>query len=257
MWLDKQIMKYREELTRSDLEVLEALRTLSEDISDQSITTVAKKLHTSKSSLSRLAQRLGFLGYAEFKYQWHQHYQKDSEKLNIYSPTEILALLEKDVSDTFRLASKTDFSPLVELIQRSGIVYCYGTGHSQRKALEEFSRLLITIDKRAIVIPVEAELRMTVPMITSSDVLLVCSVRGEVPEIYDLLLEIKKKGTSLLALTQFSQNPLEEIADFSSYFFSTSFTDNKKVRDRFTLTGLTSLLDYIYRICFIDYLSNR
>lgn len=248
MWLDNRIIKYRENLTRNDNELLEEINKIANQIADMNITEVAKILHTSTSSISRLAQKLGFKGYSEFRYHFKLN---DSDEGSVDSTKDIRELLKKDIQDTIKLAEVTDFQKIVKHIMQAQIVYCYGTGNSQKKALEEFGRLMVTLNKRVIIIPINTELGMTLSSMSDKDVMIVASLRGNSRKIDKEIQQIKEKNVPLIALTKFSQNHLSDLADVSHFYYATEFYDYENSRSRVTLLGLHILLDWIYRECFL------
>jgi RpiR family transcriptional regulator, glv operon transcriptional regulator len=251
MWLDKRIITCRGNLTKNDLDILDEIKQLSYKMPTLGIIELAEILHTSKSSISRLTQKLGFKGYSEFKY----HFSLNESETIQFETQDLRELMKRDINDTIKLAESTNFVPLINHIKNSSIIYCYGTGTSQKKALEEFSRLMITLDKRVIVIPVFAELLMTVGTLTENDMLIICSLRGNTPEVKEVVTKIKGFEIPLVGISKFSQNYLGENSNLSYYYYSSPFFDNNKNKERTTLIGLNVLLEWIYRECFIEYLS--
>ena len=253
MWLDKRIINYRDSLTKNDLELLEEIKYLEEQMPSFGIIELANQLHTSKSSISRLTQKLGFKGYSEFKYHFGLH---ESEIVS-HKTEDLRELLKKDINETIKLAESTNFSPLIDHFKRAQIIYCYGTGTSQKKYLEEFSRLMITLNKRVIVIPVYSELLMTIGALTEKDMILICSLRGDTSEVREIVTKIKDVGIPLVGISKFSPNYLGEHANLAYYFYSRTFFDPVQKKERSTLVGLNVLLEWIYRECFIEYLDTK
>lgn len=251
MWLDDRIIQSADNLTRNDLEILEDIKKISGEVTNFNIIEMAGRLHTSKSTLLRLAQKLGFKGYSEFKYHFSLNVQS-----NIRSGDDDLKnLIKKDIDQTIRLAENTNFASLVKLIRESKTIYCYGTGNSQKKALEEFSRLLLTIDKHVIVIPTSTEFPLIMSMISKNDVLFICSLNGNTPKIKEVISSLEKVEIPIIGISKFSQNYLSEHSDLMYYYYCTSFFDSNKNKERVSLIGLNVLLDWIHRECFIDYLN--
>lgn len=252
MWLDKRIIKYEESLTRNDMELLEDIKKMSHSVANLNIIEMANQLHTSKSTLLRLAQKLGFKGYSEFKY----HFDLNESMKEHVVEGDLRSLIKKDIEQTIKLAEGTNFAPLVTAIKNGRTIYCYGTGSSQKKALEEFARLLLTMDKRVIIVPTSTELPLLLSMMSQEDLLIICSLNGHTSKIHKIIQTVEETGIPIVGISRFSQNYLSEMADLMYYYYCTAFYDPKKSKERVSLVALSILLDWIYRECFIAYLSD-
>lgn len=247
MWIDQRIIENSDNLTKNDLDLLEEIRKFAEKVPQLSIAELSNILHVSQSTIVRLSQRLGFKGYSEFKY----HFSLNQDEIIKHSSEDLRELLKQDIQSTIKLAENTNFSTLVNQIIKARIIYCYGTGLSQKKALEEFGRLLMDMNKQVIIVPVQRELSMMIPMVSNDDLFIICSLTGNTNELKTIVPELKKREIPLVGISEFSQNYLSNSANLSYYFYSSGFYDNSKI-SRISLTGLTILLDWIYRECQIE-----
>lgn len=107
------------------------------------------------------------------------------------------------------------------------------------------------MNKQVIIVPVQRELSMMIPMISKDDLFIICSLTGNTNKLKTIVPELKKREIPLVGISKFSQNYLSNSANLSYYFYSSGFYDNSKI-SRISLTGLTIFLDWIYRECQIE-----
>ena len=81
------------------------------------INELAKVLLSSKSSVLRLAQKLGYTGYSELKYSL----KKDIVKKAVV-PTDLVEKFRKEIDKTFEYASQVNFAPLISEIHKARLV---------------------------------------------------------------------------------------------------------------------------------------
>ena len=81
-----QIQSYYEDLTKTDKDIAVYIINNPDDVVTQSMDFLVEKTGSSKSALSRFAQRIGYSGYIEFKYEvfsrikWAVSYEFKNER---------------------------------------------------------------------------------------------------------------------------------------------------------------------------------
>ena len=88
-----------------------------------------------------------------------------------------------DIIKTIKGLEHIEWDDLTAQLKEAQTIYCYGTGFSQRRILDEFAKNLLQLGKRAITIPNKTELDMAMKMITPQDVVLLASLSGETENI--------------------------------------------------------------------------
>lgn len=231
--LDKDIVAYM-------LENKEVLHTLS-------ITDLAEKTFTSKSTVLCLVKKLGFSGYSEFKYALRQEHNK--QKVDYFSDSMSLQLV--DIMKTLDLLEKVDFTEIFELIHNAKIIYAYGTGSSQRRILSEFATLLVPLGKTIIVIPNKTELDLTMPVISNRDAFIVASLSGSTQNIQANFLALELRKVPIISISRLGDNFMNKHSDYAIHYQTTpfQFTPNQTTD---SLMPLNVTMDYIYRK-IIDY----
>lgn len=243
MNLEMLMQKYQRKLSELDWSILGYILENEQAVMKLSIIELATRVHSSKSSVLRLTKKLGFSGYSEFKYFLRQSKQTITAEKEI----DLFQLQNKDVANTTKLAQQTDFTPVIQAIKAANTIYCYATGYSQRKVVEEFSKMLMLCDKRSIVIPVKTELDISMSMITKDDLVWFVSLSGETDGIKENILSLNARKIPVVAVTAFSHNYFAEHAQYSYFYYSTSFEIVGKNHIAQSLVGLSVLMDFIFR----------
>ncbi|MFD1900125.1 MurR/RpiR family transcriptional regulator [Enterococcus termitis] len=207
MNLETLMQKHQKDLSEMDWSILGYILENEQAILRMSIVELGEKVHSSKSSILRLTKKLGFSGYSEFKYFMRQAKQNNTAT----QEADLLDLQMKDIENTVKLAKQTDFTALSEALEKANTIYCYATGYSQRKVVEEFSKMLMLCDKRSIVIPVKTELDISMSMITKDDIVLFVSLSGETDAIKENILSLNARKIPVVAITAFSHNFLQNM----------------------------------------------
>lgn len=252
MNLEMLMHMHQKELSQMDWAILGFILEHEKEIMDLNIIQLGQKVHASKSSILRLTKKLGFSGYSEFKY-----FLRHTKQIKSSNPTiDLVTLQTTDIENTVKLALQNDFTPLNKAIDAANTVYCYATGYSQRKVVEEFSKMLMLCDKRSIVIPVKTELDISMSMISKSDLVLFVSFSGETEDVKENILSLNARGIPLATITAFSQNFFAEHAQYAYFYNSTSFTINGKDHIAQSLIGLSVLIDLIFRK-YVTYLNKQ
>lgn len=252
MNLETLMQKHQKHLSEMDWAILGYILENERDVMQLSIIELGEKVHSSKSSILRLTKKLGFSGYSEFKYFMRQSKQNNSGT----TETDLVDLQTKDIENKVKLAQQTDFTSLSKAIQKANTVYCYATGYSQRKVIEEFSKMLMVCDKRSIIILVKTELDISMSMITKEDIVLIVSLSGETDAIKENILSLNARKIPVVSITAFSHNFFAEHAQYAYFYYSTAFIVSGKEHIAQSLVGLSVLVDLIYRK-YVTYLNNE
>lgn len=250
MNLESLMQKHQKNLSEMDWAILGYILENEQEIFQLSIVELGKKVHSSKSSILRLTKKLGFSGYSEFKY-----FMRQSQKAEIGTiSADLVGIQAKDIENTVKLAQQTDFTSFSQALQNASTVYCYATGYSQRKVVEELSKMLMICDKRSIVIPVKTELDISMSMITKEDLVLFVSLSGETDDIKENILSLNARKIPVAAITAFSHNFFAEHAHYAYFYYSTPFAVSGKNHIAQSLVGLSVLVDLIFRK-YVTYLN--
>lgn len=241
MTLEELITKHQKALGDLDKTILRYVLDNRPKIQQISITELATATYTSKSTVLRLVRKLGFTGFSEFKY-----FLKTSTK-EAKPATEMFADLQvSDIIKTIKGLEHIEWDDLTAQLKEAQTIYCYGTGFSQRRILDEFAKNLLQLGKRAITIPNKTELDMAMKMITPQDVVLLASLSGETENIKENIFMWTLKNVPLVSVTRAGENTFASHSDFALHYYVTPFSviKEKKVE---SLVTLSVVVDYLFR----------
>lgn len=211
--------EFYKQLTENEIYIFDYIMKHSSAVRRMSITELATILAVSKSTISRFTQKIGFSGFAEFKFYLN------NEADNQHGDSEIdpIGQLEADTKDTFKMFRHTQIEPIVESINDADNVFLYGTGWAQKNALNDFRRSILLNNKFSIDISAPLELKIASASIKPGDVLIVASFSGNVESVEGELRIFKSKGAILIAVTEMHTSLLATLADYTIYFKTTRF----------------------------------
>jgi len=244
MKLEQLIHQNTNKLSELDNGIVKFIMENPEEVANLSILELSEKSHVSKSSILRLTKKLGFSGYSEFKYFLRQ---ENSIRLTSDVENDMYDKQLDDIKSTLQYLKATDLTPINEELLKSKIIYCYSTGFSQKKSLEEFSKLMLSLEKRVLILPNKTELDMAMPMISNEDFLIIASLSGETENIKENLTTLSIRKIPTLTITAPGNNYFSRHSNFHLTYFCTPFYVGQKKTEVYSLVTLNCLMDYLYR----------
>lgn len=215
-----------------------------------SITALAEKSYTSKSSVLRFVQKLGFSGFTEFKYmiEWEEVKNGISE----YQPAEVGRFVETIIQELQRKNTKE----LFKLVDNSTNIFIIGTGLSQQYQAQTFQRDLLKIGVNMNILPVGIHSDLSnavIEKLTSKDLLMVISSSGENSVIKDMLTIPLLKEVPIVSITSSERSWLEDISTMN---FCVRIDGINTALQQFNSTYIHLVIDYI-RIEFEKYVKEK
>lgn len=238
------VQQHQRELGELDKEIIGFILEKQVAIENMSIIELADAVHTSKSTILRLTKKIGFTGFSEFKYFLKQNRISDSYK---GPKVDSMEAQISDITRTIDYLKSQDMTELLQKIDNSETIYCYGTGYSQRKVIEEFSKLMICVEKRVIILPNKTEFDISMPMIKKSDLVIFASLSGETEDVKENLDILAMRGITTTAVTSFGDNYFSRKADYSLFYYSTPIIVGRKSFVSESLIGLSCAMDFLFR----------
>lgn len=216
-------------------------------VEGMTISDVALATHVSKSSVIRLTKKLGFSGYSELKFFIKSSKARPEE--NLY---DVLENQNQDLENTMKYLRQLDFMPILKLIGDANIVYCYGTGYAQKNAANEFSKSLLGCNVKSMVLPAKTEFDVSMSAFSRDDLVIFLSLSGETVEIKEDLKILKLRQIPFIAITEFSQNYMLTLANYSLHYHVTPMNIKGRNRQLHSFITLNLLLDTLVRQFIIN-----
>ena len=252
MKLIEMVNTHYKDLTDVELIILDYIISHPSDYENTSIDELAKLTHTSKSSIVRLSQKLGFSGFSEFKYFLkYNHINKTSKKSG---ENDYLVSLNNDIEETLKYLKSTDFRDLSLAINKANNIYAFGTGYSENLYMNDLARNFLTSHKFITVFPSITELFWNIDNIDENDLIMMCSYSGNNQDLLMAVNRLKSKHVKIVSLTPMRTNKLSELSDLSYYYVETPLNIESSTYKEFNFyVTLKILIDTIYR-SYLNYI---
>ncbi|MGY3765487.1 MurR/RpiR family transcriptional regulator [Vagococcus vulneris] len=189
-------------------------------------------------------KKLGLSGYSELKFLLNQKTRQKEAMAK--EGIDLFKSQEADITNTLTNINLEELSGAAALIERSQIIYCYGTGYSQRKAAEEFSKQMIACGKKVIMIPNQTELDMMAHIMTVQDCLIIVSLSGETAAIKNTILNLNIRNIEIISVTRSGPNFISRHSSFSLFYYLTEFSVKNAI-ESLSFVTLHLIMDYIVR----------
>lgn len=241
MGLEALINEYFDQLNENERHITQYMLKNKEQCKQLTIKELADFTLTSKSSVLRLTQKLGFSGYSEFKYALRQE-----DIISSREQTTFAKLQEIDLAHTAKLFEQHNIQPILESFDNAHSLFCYGTGWGQRDSLKTFQRNLVPLQKFPILLESLTEFEMALNRsISEKDMVIILSLSGDIKQAEKLIQLLKLKNVPILSITNLSNNKLATLATYNLYFQSTPVDYPEK--DTHSMLPLFQVLDSFYR----------
>ncbi|MCI7238479.1 MAG: hypothetical protein MR512_02425 [Anaerococcus sp.] len=230
----------RDKLSDYDKEIVNLLADNIDEIEFLTINELAQITYTSTSTLFRIVKKLGFDSFSDFKYA----IKNSLDDYNKYNPKKNNFFLSK----VFDSLEKTDvlideyITNAAKAISDSNILYIYGTGWKQLRELDLFATDLNLYNIKFEHIRSKDEFDRINKY--KRTIIMIVSLSGNIENLYDKLIRLKKKGVRIVGVSSESNNLLNDIADFKLQYSSSDIDDKILHWQTITLSYILDRLKY-------------
>ena len=225
---------------------------------DQSARSIASRLYTAPSTISRLCKRLGYAGYNDFRDAYldelrylssafteidaNQPFRKSDEPHTIAA--KIGALYRETVADTLQLTDDGSLARAVDHVADARNVFVYSAG-PQSFIAEDFVDKMARIGRNVIVSNKDDTAYFLAANAGEGDVFIILSYSGETAGALRMARRVRESGGAVVAITSLGRNSLQQMADVT-LFVST----REKLVEKLGCFGMSVssmlLLDVLY-----------
>lgn len=206
-------------LNQNEISLCDFILNNIEFVKNSSILDVAKKSYSSKSSVIRFAQKLGFTGFSELRnfLKW----QDNADKLNdtITFKDQVIA----DVNYLLTDLATSDFEPIYFELDKIDNIYIIYTGITQKNQASELRRLFLLIGKNVHVILSDGnsnEFKRILERLSEKDIVFVLSLSGQNNSLEEIMLKLKIVRSKIVSITSYQNNFLSKESDYSLYAYT-------------------------------------
>ncbi|SFM07334.1 transcriptional regulator, RpiR family [Paenibacillus sp. 1_12] len=195
-----------------------------EKVINISVQKLAQLTGVSEATIVRLAHSLHMKGFQELKLHIAADLAKSSNNISasyqeIQIDGSVPALIQsvshnniKSIQDTLTVLSSEDVEKAVHCLSNARRVYVFGVGASSVIA-QDFRQKLSRINRWCEAAPDFDSQATLAANMTEEDVAFGISYSGQTENIIQALHIAKESGATVISLTKFGSNPVEEIAD--------------------------------------------
>lgn len=186
-----------------------------------SVNELADNNYTSKSSVIRFCQKLGFSGYTELKnyIKWDQSVNNKSEGQN-----QVLDDVIGDIQRTLEYIGQSDWTKIYDKIKDTSQIYIIPTGFAQQSQAKEMYRLFLLLNKRVEIInnvSPSNEFKRILEIADSSSVFFLISQSGENENLIELQKQLILMDFTTVSITTMRSNRVASNSTFNLYAATT------------------------------------
>lgn len=255
--LYKQIQYQIPKLNRVEKNVLDYCLSASTIVSEMTATQLAGQTFTSQATVSRMAKKLGFAGFQEFKFalKSQQTVTNIDTPSSSNQPLALVQLIQQMVDDFTQSMQGIDLKRIqaaTELLLKAKRIEFFALGQSMPVALSA-SRKLRFLGKPVGAATDWDELFAVSNHLTSSDLAIFISLSGETIGMLDYADRLQSRQVPIIAFTGTQGSSLTERATLSfAAKSSTMYTQDIDLSPRIPLAGILDVLmiQFAYQLQF-------
>ncbi|WP_326717506.1 MurR/RpiR family transcriptional regulator [Vagococcus jeotgali] len=238
------LSKKRHTLSNLETQVLDFMMEYPELIVDLKVNELSDKLFVSTATITRTAQKLGFNGYQELKYQFSRYLEGSFRQYYTQESKENLLKSEliKSIEDSLVEDNYMKLDQVAELINEASNIEIFAIGGSFSLGLE-LSKKLLHIGHLSSAKPDWDDLLVTSQQMLITDLAIFISQSGETVRLLDYARILKEKGVRVVSFIANTRSPLESFSDLSIIAKTVPIYSNQA--DLSSRIGLASLMDVL------------
>ena len=210
--------------SNSENSIIHFLLENPDDIKNATTKDLAMKTFTSPSTIVRLAQKLGFQGYNDFKIEFLAAVQQiDSPLVSIDANfpfkkedgiTEISSNLSQlfvdAVKETNSLVDEDTYDKVVDLLDQATFIDIYGVGSNQHLAYN-FTLDMRRINKEVTTSTSQQEQLIKATTSNKDRVALIISYTGETKDILEICQLLKATDSPMICISSVGNNTISDL----------------------------------------------
>ncbi|MCM3168847.1 MurR/RpiR family transcriptional regulator [Peribacillus frigoritolerans] len=209
-----------DKFTKTEEELAHYILQRPEEVSQLTISQIAKKLHISPATITRFCQKLAFSGFNEFRHELKRFVDLRNTPKNMKNIKQVdyFAKLYQDhlgiIDNTFHITTYDNIQKAVSFLTKANKIHVYGIGSSGIAAQEfksKFFRIGLTVE--AITDPHQS--MMDAALSNENSVVIGISISGTTKEVISAVKIAKKQGACILGFTGDKNSELSQLGDLT------------------------------------------
>ena len=243
--------------SKTEREIVDYIIDQGMNIEKMSANEIARNTFTSAPLLVRIAKKLGYSGFNEFKsaYLKELAYMLEETDVDASIPfllsddlmtiTKNLALLEKEtIQDTEQLNHHDDLQHAIRLLEDAKTIDVYGVLDNVLLA-KHFKALMMYIDKDVQVIDQITGQKRSACLANKNHCAIIISYSGQTREMVEVAEIYHKRQIPFISITCMAENSISRLANATLYLSSREML-HIKIGDFASTTSLKYLFDVLY-----------
>lgn len=215
------INKVFTELNENELSLSKYILENYQSIASMSVNELADNTFTSKSSVIRFCQKIGFSGFTELK----NYIKWDTSIYNeVNRPQSMINFIMNDVKKTLKYIEESDWTPIYEQLSQTKKIYLIPTGSTQKSQSKELFRLFLLINKRVEIIDNVTstnEFKRILELAEKDCLFFLLSYSGENKNLIELQNQLRLKNFTTVSVTSVTNNTIARNSIFNLYAYTT------------------------------------
>ena len=255
--------------SNSETLIIDYILEKNELIKDYSTKMIADETYTSPSTLIRIAKKLGYHGWNDFKNDFleethylNSHFQNVDPNFPFTNQDTIMNISHnianlyiESAHDTLSLIHHDSLQKAVQILRKSSCIHVFAVANLVY-AGEEFVFKLNRIHKDARISIVQDNMFQDALMTTNDECAICLSYSGETPTLLKTVRFLKQNQVPIIAITSIGTNCLTEMANVSLNI-TTREKSYSKIAGFSSLTSIHMVLDILYSCLFsLNYQAN-
>lgn len=250
-------LKYNS-LSKSEKKVADFILSVGYQVSEMTLSELAKAANVSDPSVVRFTKAIGFEGYSDFKSHVLKDWGKESSESSFtkfidlnFSPSDNLESIPEKIirntiqglEDTLKILDNDAYQEVVQAIIAANRIEVFGVGTSGSIALDFVSKL-IRIGLNAHFFSDNHLEQLNCMSLSENDIAIAVSHSGSTIDIVNTLKIAKETGAKTIALTNYKASHISKYADIELLTgdHETTFYSETMV----SRTSLLSIVDMLY-----------
>lgn len=210
------VNEHYDELNESELLICSYILENTIHVPKMSLIDFAQQSLSSKSSVIRFSQKLGFTGFSELRnfLKW-QDYETILDEQITFKDQVI-----KDAQKLLTILQESDWTAIYQTIHSIDNIYVITTGITQKNQAAELQRLFLLIGKPLQIIPGDGdsnEFRRILERLSEKDIVFVLSLSGENNRLESIMNRLKIVNSKIVSITSLQNNWLSGKSDYNLY----------------------------------------
>ncbi|WP_296880543.1 MurR/RpiR family transcriptional regulator [Thomasclavelia sp.] len=197
-----------------------------EKIKNKTIKMIAKETYTSSTTVVRLAKKLGYHGFEDFKDDFLKEINYLDTHFNNIDPnypfvktdnlqkisSKVTTLVQETINDTLNLIEHDSMQQAVRLLSNANQIHLAAISYSLLLG-QMFQLDMMRIGVAVNICSIVGEELFTPAIIKKEDCVIFISYSGEIDQLCSLAKMVKEKGAKVIAITGLGNNRLKKYSD--------------------------------------------